>query len=86
MILVSTLLTTLVSLVTIGLGLWIGFTLDDRFETQKHVFTILAIVISVPLNLGLLLWVVRFTTRRYRLPMDDEKATQTESKEDATRV
>lgn len=68
MVLISTGLTIVAALVTIGGALGIGFWLDEKFASEKHLYTIISIIISVPVTMASLMWVVRFTTTRFRLP------------------
>jgi len=54
-----------VSIMIIGIAILIGLFLDDQFGSSKNFYTFIMILISVPLNVVGLLWVVRFTTKRF---------------------
>ena len=50
----------------IGAAILLGLYLDRTFESARHLFTFVFILISLPLNVVALLWVVRFTTKRFK--------------------
>ncbi len=84
MVLVGTGLTGLVTLLILGISFSLGFWLDKTFESAKHLFTIGLVIVSVPINIFGLLWVVRFTTSRFKIEKKEE--TQEKSQEDADSV
>lgn len=86
MILEGSGLTGCVTILIIGIALALGLWLDKTFESAKHLFTFGTIILSVPVTIFGLLWVARFTAKRYNLK-DQEKDTQEDSiQEDATSV
>lgn len=60
-----------VSVVIIGAAILIGLILDRTFESARHLFTFILVLVSVPLNVVALLWVVRYTTRRFKTNQKD---------------
>jgi hypothetical protein len=85
MVLVGTGLTGFVTVLILGTALALGFWLDKTFESAKHLFTIGLVILSVPLNIVGLLWVVRFTSSRYRTTLKDDAQEET-LQEDANSV
>lgn len=55
-----------ITVVIIGAAILIGLVLDRTLNSSKHLFTFILVLVSVPLNVVALLWVVRFTTRRFQ--------------------
>ena len=53
------------SLLIIGLSIPIGLWLDKAFAVDNHLITFGLILVSVPINIVMLLWVVRKTSARY---------------------
>ena len=53
------------SLLIIGLTIPIGLWLDKAFAVDNHLITFALILVSVPINLVVLLWVVRKTSARF---------------------
>ena len=85
MVLVGTGLTGFVTILILGITLALGFWLDKTFESAKHLFTIGLVILSVPLNVVGLLWVVRFTSSRYKTAPKDDAQKET-LQEDANSV
>lgn len=67
-------LTLIIVLAALFGGLW----LDNRFNTRP-IFTVALMVISIPVTLVMMFWVVRTTTARLRL--NAQKATQKHQEE-----
>ena len=53
------------SLLIIGLSIPIGLWLDKAFAVDNHLITFGLILVSVPVNIVVLLWVVRKTSARF---------------------
>jgi hypothetical protein len=53
------------SLLIVGLAIPLGLWLDKVFEVDNHLITFGLILFSVPVNIVVLLWVVRRTTARF---------------------
>jgi hypothetical protein len=53
------------SLLIIGLAIPIGLWLDKAFAVDNHLITFGLILFSVPVNIVVLLWVVRRTSARF---------------------
>lgn len=74
-----------VTVVIIGAAILIGFWLDRTFESANHLFTFGVVLLSVPITIVSLLWVARYTAKRFKPSVDG--ATQEEnSQEDADSV
>lgn len=86
MILISTGLTIAAALITIGGAIAIGYWLDNYFESEKHLYMFISILLSVPITMASLMWVVRFTTTRFRLPGVESHAEKKLKQEDADSV
>ena len=65
MIFVGTALTGVVTVLILGAAIALGLYLDDIFNSAKHIFTVILVIISIPLTIVGLLWSARFTTQRY---------------------
>ena len=59
---------TLILVVAILLGLW----LDKTLENSKHLYTIVLIVVSVPLTAVALVWSTRVYARKLKEPQQEE--------------
>ena len=64
------------SVLIIGAAIGLGFWLDALFDSAYHLFTIILVLLSVPITGAALLWVVRFTTKRYRSPQQAPDAEE----------
>lgn len=64
-------LTLIIVLAALFGGLW----LDSRFQTRP-MFTVGLMIISVPITLGLMLWVVRAATSRLQESLEKQKSEQ----------
>ena len=53
------------SLLIIGLAIPIGLWLDKTFAVDNHLITFGLILVSVPINIVVMLWVVRKTSARF---------------------
>lgn len=60
----------------IGVAIGLGFWLDALFENAYHLFTIIFVLLSVPITGAALLWVVRFVTGRFKVPGQAESAEE----------
>ncbi|MFN2144767.1 MAG: hypothetical protein ACK2T7_05410 [Anaerolineales bacterium] len=67
----------------IGVSILLGLLFDRTFGSSRHLFTFIFVLISLPLNVLALLWVVRFTTNRFKPTQD---AAQNEIQEDDNSV
>lgn len=67
------------SLVIIGIMLALGFWLDRQLESANHLYTIILVLLSVPLTGAALLWVVRFTTERFKPPAPQAESAEKNS-------
>ncbi len=65
-----------VTVLIVGVSLLLGLLLDRYFGSSRHLFTFVFVLISVPLNVVALWWVVRFTTKRFK---QTQKAAQNET-------
>ena len=83
MIFVGTALTGLVTIVILGLAIALGLLLDSTFNSTKHIFTVISVVISIPLTIVGLLWSARFTVERYGIQKPELKNKEEEKQEDA---
>lgn len=60
-----------VTVLIIGAAILIGLLLDRTIGSARHLFTFVLVLISVPLNVVALLWVVRYTTNRFKSTQKD---------------
>ena len=51
--------------VVVGVAVILGLVLDQALGT-KHLFIFLLMIISIPLNLGLILWFTRYQAKRLK--------------------
>lgn len=70
---------TLFLVVAVLLGLW----LDKTFENSKHLYTIVLIVVSVPVTAVVLIWSTRAYSRRLENAQQQEGAQKEILQEDA---
>ena len=82
MIFVGTALTGVVTVVILGIAIALGLYLDDVFNNAKHIFTVISVIISIPLTIVGLLWSARFTANRYGVT-SQEKTDKEIEQEDA---
>lgn len=82
MIFVGTGLTGLVTIVILGVAIGVGLALDEAFSSAKHIFTVILVVISIPLNILGLLWAARYTAEKYGVP-NNKVEKNDEEQEDA---
>lgn len=72
-------ITVAILFVALFAGLW----LDNKFASEDHLFTIILLIVSVPVTLAAMLWLVRTTTSRIR-PASREETTQEEAERAGT--
>ena len=65
MIFIGTGLTGLVTIVILGAAIAIGLFLDNNFGSDNHIFTVISVIVSIPLTIMGLLWTAKFTANRY---------------------
>ncbi len=83
MIFVGTGLTGLVTIVILGLAIAFGLFLDSTFNSAKHIFTVISVILSIPLTILGLLWSARFTVERYGVPNKEQEKKVKDEQEDA---
>ncbi|HFC09195.1 MAG TPA: AtpZ/AtpI family protein [Chloroflexi bacterium] len=66
----------LLTVVVLGVALWVGLTLDAHYGTRP-LWTIVLVVLSVPLTIGGMLWVVRRASHR----LEDESPSEGEKQQ-----
>ena len=74
-----------VTVFIIGAAILAGFWLDSTFESANHLFTFGLVLLSVPLTIVALLWVARYTTKRFK-STGDSGAQEENLQEDADSV
>lgn len=82
MVALSTGLTGCVTFLILGLAIFLGLWLDSTLGNDRNIITLVLILLSIPLNIAALFWVVRFTTRRRKAA----EAQADPQQEDADRV
>ena len=82
MIFVGTGLTGIVTILILGIAIAIGLFLDNSFGSEKHIFTVISVILSIPLTIYGLLWSARFTAQRFGVP-PQETAEEEKEQEDA---
>jgi len=85
MIFIGTALTGVVTIVILGIAIAIGLFLDNSFGSDKRIFTLISVVISIPITIVGLLWSARFTATRYGIKNREvsEKEIEENEQEDA---
>jgi O-antigen/teichoic acid export membrane protein len=83
MIFIGTGLTGLVTIVILGVAIAIGLFLDNTFGSDKHIFTVVAVILSIPVTIMGLLWSARFTAQRYGVPPQETADSEEKEQEDA---
>ncbi len=58
-------LTGCVTVLILGLAIFFGLWIDRILGVAKHFFTLGFVVLSIPINIAALIWVARFTARRF---------------------
>lgn len=79
-------LTGCVTVLIIGIAIFVGLSLDKTFGSAKHLFTFGTIILSIPVTLLGLLWVTRFTSARFMPPDQEQSAQENSIQEDADSV
>jgi F0F1-type ATP synthase assembly protein I len=64
-------LTTLIVLTALFIGIW----LDNQFRTQP-IFTVGLMIISVPITLVIMIWIVRFTVTKLKINRQSKDSTE----------
>lgn len=75
-----------VTVLIIGLAIVLGLWLDRTLENTRHIYTLGLILVSVPVNLVALMWVVRFTTTRAKAAREEDAAQEVSLQEDDNSV
>jgi len=83
MIFIGTGLTGFVTILILGIAIALGLFLDDTFNSTKHIFTVICVIISIPLTIVGLLWSARFTANRYGVPTQKITDKEENEQEDA---
>jgi len=65
----------LLTVVVLGAALWAGLSLDAHYGTRP-LWTIVLVVLSVPLTIGGMLWIVRRAGRRLENPPSEGEPRQ----------
>ena len=63
------------TVVILGAALWVGLALDAHYGTRP-LWTIVLVVLSVPLTIGGMLWIVRRAGRRLKNPSSEDEPRQ----------
>ena len=72
-----------VIILIVAAALAIGFWLDKQLESANHIYTIAAVLVSVPVTFVTILLVVRLISARLSPPGAEDAAMQKEIQEDA---
>lgn len=71
------------TILILGLAIFLGLWIDRSLGLEKNMFTFGLIILSLPLNIASLFWVARFTTTRYKTPSPrDAEAAQEETEQE----
>jgi hypothetical protein len=67
-------LTIIIILASLFGGLW----LDNRFHATRHMFTLGLMIISIPITLVVMFWVVRTATSKMKINQKTEQSKEDE--------
>ena len=76
-------ITGCVIILIVAIALVIGFWLDKQFDSANHIYTIVSVLVSVPVTFVAILFVVRLISARLSPPGAEDAAMQNEIQEDA---
>ena len=62
---IAMVLTGCVTVLILGLAIFLGLWIDNVLGVAKHYFTLGLVILSVPITIMAIYWVARFTARRF---------------------
>ena len=70
------------TILILGLAIFLGLWIDKSLGLEKNMFTFGLIILSLPLNIAALFSVARFTTTRYKTPSPSDATAQEETEQE----
>lgn len=67
-------LTGCVTVLILGLAIFLGLWIDKTLGVAKHYFTLGLVILSVPITIAAIYWVARFTAKRFGAPTQNAQA------------